>query len=86
MSELTQRVEAEAVEQFGDDLYKLVRAFDRLCHRMHQDTCLEINQIPHQEHLEDIAKAYQKVGAELCRAADEHDEAVTLNLMSGRDI
>lgn len=49
-NKLTPRQEAEAIEQFGDDLAALCRTFDRLCNRMSNEACDGINAIPHQDH------------------------------------
>lgn len=72
---LTARQEAEAIEAFGDELASLCRAFDRRCSRMSAWACDGINAIPHQDHLESIAKAFQALGAELNRQCDAAEEA-----------
>lgn len=71
---LTARQEAEAIEQFGDDLLKLDKAFgegfslatvDRVC------------AVEHQEHLGTIAKAFQALGRQMqdeCDAAEEAED------------
>ncbi len=71
---LTPRREAEAIEQFGDDLAKLTIAFDRLCNRMGAVT-ERINAIPDQDKLEAVAEAFRKLGDELSRECDAADEA-----------
>ena len=73
--QLTARAEAEAIEQFGDDLVKLGKDFDRLCNRMSNLTIERINAIPNQEHLDTIAKAFQTLGDQLCREDDQAAEA-----------
>lgn len=75
MARLTSRAEAEAVEQFGDDLAALCRAFDRLCHRISSDTLDAINAIPNQEHLDTIAEDFRTLGDLLCRNCDAAEEA-----------
>lgn len=74
---LTPRAAAEAIEQFGDDLVKLISAFDRLCARMPSGFTDIINTIPHQDHLDDIAAAFRDRGNTLCgdcEAAEEADD------------
>lgn len=75
MSTLTAREEAEAVEQFGDDLAKLLIGFDRLCNRMSGATVERINAIPHQDHLDTVAEAFRSLGDQLCREDDQAAEA-----------
>lgn len=72
---LTAREAAEAIEQFGDDLAALNRAFDRLCDRMSMETCDLINEIPHQDDLSAIAEGFRKLGDRLCRDCDHAEEA-----------
>ena len=72
MSKLTKRQQAEAIEQFGDDLAALLKNFcvgfdlaivDRVC------------AVPNQEHLDCIAKAFQQLGEQMQRECDEAEEA-----------
>ena len=72
MSKLTKRQQAEAIEQFGDDLLKLCRRFtggfdlavvDRVC------------AVENQEELEVIAQAFQRLGQQMQRECDEAEEA-----------
>jgi hypothetical protein len=72
MKRLTARQQAEAVEQFGDDLIKLCKTF---CDGFDLDTVDRVNEVPNQEKLETIAKAFQQLGDQLCRECDEADEA-----------
>jgi hypothetical protein len=72
---LSHRCAAEAIEQFGDDLAKLNRAFDRLCERMPSAYTDAINAIPMQDHLDQIAEDFRKLGDGLCRDLDDAEEA-----------
>lgn len=74
-AKLTARQEAEAIEQFGDDLAKLMRAFDRLCHNMSPSAMELVNEIAHQEHLDTIAEGFRTAGDLLCRECDAVEEA-----------
>ncbi len=74
-SYLTKREEAEAIEQFGDDLAKLLKAFDRTCDRMTFDACYLISRIPHQDELDGIAAAFGTLGRDLHNDCDEAEEA-----------
>lgn len=73
--DLTYRQEAEAIEQFGDDLAALNRAFDKLCDRMSPGATNAINEIANQDKLDTIAEAFRKLGDRLCRLCDEREEA-----------
>jgi hypothetical protein len=75
MPKLTYRQQAEAVEQFGEDLKKLVASFDRICHDLSPLIMEEINSIPEQEHLETIAAAFLELGSELCARCDQYEES-----------
>jgi hypothetical protein len=75
MSRLTARQAAEAIEQFGDDLAALNRAFDKLCDRMSGGTMDQVNAIEHQDRLDTIAEAFRALGDRLCRECDEAEEA-----------
>ena len=72
---LTCRASAEAIEQFGDDLASLVRAFDLLCDRMPSSEVDWINRIPDQDKLDTIAKDFQALGNRLSRDCDAAEEA-----------
>lgn len=74
MEPLTARQQAEAIEQFGDDLAKLLRAFDRLCPQLSASAMELVNDIPHQDKLDGIAEAFRAAGDLLCRECD-HVEA-----------
>lgn len=72
MGRLTKRQQAEAIEQFGDDLTKLLKDFcvgfdlaivDRVC------------AIPHQDRLDCIAAAMRRLGDGMQRECDEAEEA-----------
>lgn len=72
---LTAREEAEAIEQFGDDLAKLMVGFDRLCNRMSSAAIERVNAIPNQDHLDTVAEAFRALGDQLCREDDQAAEA-----------
>ena len=72
---LSQRCAAEAIEQFGDDLAALNRAFDKKVERMRPWLIERVNGIEFQDHLDTIAEAFRKLGDELCRECDEAEEA-----------
>jgi ubiquinone biosynthesis protein UbiJ len=72
---LTYRQEAEAIEQFGDDLAALNRAFDRLCERMSPGATDAINDIADQDKIDTIAEAFRALGDRLCRLCDAAEEA-----------
>ena len=74
-SPLTPRQAAEAIEQFGDDLAKLNKAFDKLCERMSFEVMDRVNDVDHQDELSTIAMDFQALGAELSRDCDAADEA-----------
>ena len=70
---LTARQEAEAIEQFGDDLAKLCREF---CAGFANETVDRVCAVPNQEHLDEVAKAFQVLGSLMqdeCDAAEEAD-------------
>jgi hypothetical protein len=73
--DLTGREWAEAVEQFGEDLSRLNKAFDRLCDRVAIPAVDRINEIPNQEHLQTIADAFRALGDRLCRECEAAEEA-----------
>jgi hypothetical protein len=75
MTRLTKRQQAEAIEQFGDDLTALNRAFDKICARMSAFTVMAIDHIPHQDHLDTIAEDFRRLGAQLSSQCDEAEEA-----------
>jgi hypothetical protein len=72
MARLTAREEAEAIEQFGDDLLKLCKPF---CDGFSLTTVDRVNEVPNQEQLEIIAKAFQSLGAQISLECDEAEEA-----------
>jgi hypothetical protein len=77
MYRLTKREEALAIEQFADDLAKLLKAFDRTCDRMTFDAACRMNRIPHADELDTIAAAFAKLGRDMhseCDAAEEADD------------
>lgn len=69
---LTRRQEAEAIEQFGDDLLKLCRDF---CAGFSNPTVDLVCEVPDQEKLEEIGRAFQALGDRLCRECEEAEEA-----------
>jgi len=75
MAKLTARQEAEAIEQFGDDLLKLIKDFDRLCNRLSQAVVDRVNDVQDQEKLETIAKAFQHLGQRVRTECDHAEEA-----------
>jgi len=72
MTRLTLRQEAEAIEQFGDDLMKLCKTF---CDGFSLDTVDRVNAVPDQDKLETIAAAFQRLGQALHNDCDEAAEA-----------
>ena len=72
MTKLASRQEAEAIEQFGDDLMKLIRPF---CTGFDKATVDRVCAVPDQEKLENIARAFQALGDLMCRELDEAEEA-----------
>lgn len=75
MKPLTARQEAEAIEQFGDELASLSREFDRLCNRLSAHAIDRINGVERQEHIETVAKAFQVLGARMSTECDHAEEA-----------
>ena len=72
MTRLTPRQEAEAIEQFGDDLMKLVKPF---CDGFSLATVDLVNGVPDQEKLETIASAFQRMGQRMQSDCDHYEEA-----------
>ena len=72
MAKLTARQEAEAIEAFGDDLLKLVKPF---CDGFSLATVDRVNEVPDQEKLETIARAFQLIGQQISAECDEAEEA-----------
>lgn len=72
MSKLTIRQQAEAIEQFGDDLLKLCKTF---CDGFSLHTVDRVCEVPGQENLETIAKAFQQLGEQMQRECDQAEEA-----------
>jgi len=70
-AKLTTRQEAEAIEGFGNDLIRLVAPF---CDGFSLATVDRVNAVPDQEKLETIAKAFQRLGAQMSLECDEADE------------
>lgn len=70
--QLTRRQEAEAIEQFGDDLMKLCKTF---CDGFSLVTVDRVNEVPDQDKLETIGKAFQALGDLMCRELDQAEEA-----------
>lgn len=78
---LSARAEAEAIEQFGDDLAALNIAFDKLCARLSPWAKDRLNEMPAiliadcSDMVDTVAEAYRKLGDEMCRELDQLDEA-----------
>lgn len=72
---LTPRQAAEAIEEFGDELASLIKAFERKLSGMNAAHFEAINAIPHQEWLDDIAQGYRAAGERLNRECDHAEEA-----------
>lgn len=70
MQRLTARQEAEAIEQFGDDLAAILIALDKLTGGMSVEAVEAVNAIPHQDYLDTIAEAFRAAGDRLLRAVD----------------
>jgi hypothetical protein len=73
---LSAREAAEAIEQFGDDLAALNRAFDSLCRRMPTAALDAINSIPDAEELDTIIDGFRAAGQRLSAECDEAEEAL----------
>lgn len=69
---LTPRQEAEAIEQFGDDLLKLCKGF---CSGFSLSTVDRVCEVPNQEHLEVVAMAFQALGQKMQTECDHAEEA-----------
>ncbi|WP_141653115.1 hypothetical protein [Phenylobacterium immobile] len=82
---LTPRQAAEAIEQFGEDLAKLINAFDAVANRMPDGFVDVINGIPHQDQLDTIAEAFRERGDQLCRDSDAADEAEEWAALASHD-
>lgn len=74
MSHATARETAECIEKFGEDLKKLLKAFERDFRRFHFDDQQRANAIEHAEHLDEIADAFEALGMELSRECDQAEE------------
>ena len=72
MGKLTIRQQAEAIEQFGDDLLKLCKTF---CDGFDLDIVDRVNAVPNQEFLEEIGKAFQWLGDQIQGECDQAEEA-----------
>lgn len=72
MSRLTIRQQGEAIERFGDDLLRLTKTF---CDGFDLAIVDRVCAVPHQEHLETIAQAFQRLGDQIQRECDEAEEA-----------
>lgn len=75
MTKLTFRQQAEAIEQFGDDLIKLLKGLDDTCRHMDADTLNQVNAILERDDLDRGALAFKALGDLLCREDDEAEEA-----------
>ena len=72
---LTPRQEADAIEQFAEDLAKPLKAFDRTCDRMTFDAAERMSRIPCADELDGIAAAFAKLGQAMHNECDEAEEA-----------
>ena len=75
MKRLTARQEADAIEQFAEDMAKLMKSFDRMCDRLLSDTVARISAIPQQDELDGIAASFAALGRDLHNDCDEAAEA-----------
>lgn len=71
-SYLTKRQEAEAIQQFGDDLSKMLKGF---CAGFSLATVDRVCAIPNQEHLDCITKAISDLGSRMQDECDEESAA-----------
>lgn len=69
------RTIAEVIEQFGDDLAKLTAALDQKLQGLPFDITSEVNAIPHQEHLDEIAEGFRAFGRRLEQEVYHAEEA-----------
>lgn len=74
-AKLTLRQEAEAIEQFGDDLLKLC---NRFCDGFSLATVDRVCAVPDQERLESIAEAFQQLGQQMQDECDALEDAAAL--------
>jgi hypothetical protein len=72
MSKLTKRQQAEAIEKFGDALWKLDSDFAA---GFDNDVVDRVCTVPNQEHIGCIARAFQRLGEQMQRECDEAEEA-----------
>lgn len=78
---MTARQEAEAIEQFGDDLAALNIAFDKLCERLSPWARDRINEMPAiliadcGDMVDTVAEAFRSLGDRMCRELDTGEEA-----------
>lgn len=72
MKRLSKRDQAEAISQFGDDLLKLIKPF---CDGFSTEITERVCEVPHQDHLELIAEAFQRLGETISAECDEAEEA-----------
>ena len=86
---LTNREAAEAIEQFGDDLAKLSRSFDRICSRMTSDQVEWVNTVKGRDRIDTVVELFRSVGDAISRecdtAEDDRDRAATVNVGGHRD-
>jgi len=73
-SYLTKRQEAEAIQQFGDDLLKMLKGF---CAGFTFATVDRVCAVPNQEHLDCIAKAFSELGFAMQTECDEAGEPLS---------
>ena len=70
--DMSARREAEAIEQFGDELAAMLKRLDRIVSAPTFDRWNEIEGI---EHLDGIAQATRQLGDRLCRECEHAEEA-----------
>ena len=75
MKRLTARQEADGIEQFAEDMAKLMKGFDRMCDRLSSDTVARISAIPQQDELDGIAAGFAKLAQAMHNECDEAAEA-----------
>ena len=71
--DLSRRAAGEAIFTVGEDLAKLVMAFDALCNRIDMGTIAKINAVEGQEHLSTIAAGLTALGDSICAECDQAD-------------
>lgn len=75
--QLDDREAAETIEAFGDDLRKLMLAFDKACNRMSPEDVERVDSVPCQDQLNTIAEDFRKLGDALRRECDAREESAS---------